>query len=75
MPKVRQLFNAVDVEVAKRRRICHHNRRKHEIAQGERCLVIRSPDGGHKNYCVACATEILDWADQDLQALRDELTG
>jgi hypothetical protein len=73
VPKIRQLLNAVDVEVAQRRRLCHHNRKKHEILKGERCLVIKSPDGGRKNYCVACATEILDRAAEDLQVLHDEL--
>jgi hypothetical protein len=72
--KVRQLFNRIDVETAKRVRICHHNRRKHSIAKGDRCLVINEADGSKKNYCVECATDILDRADEDLVELRDELT-
>lgn len=74
MAKVRQLFNTVSVDVAKRRRICHHNRAKHHVAAGERCLVIRDPaNSSSKNYCMACGTAILDRAQQDLNGLRSEL--
>lgn len=70
MAKVRRLFNDVTVEVAKRQRICSHNRNGHKILEDERCLVIKNPDGaGHKNYCVACGTEILHRAREDLQNL------
>jgi hypothetical protein len=73
--KVRQLFNAASVEVAKRRRICHRNRRKHSIAAGERCLVLKDPGtGGTKNYCHQCAGEILDRAQGDLDDLRHQLS-
>jgi hypothetical protein len=73
MAKVRQLFNNVSVETAKKKRICHHNRRKHEVLGGERCLVIKDPSGGKKNYCVECATGILDRAQDDLDDLRGTL--
>jgi hypothetical protein len=73
MPKVRQLFNAVTVQEAKAKRICHHNRKKHGIQKGDLCLVIKGADGGSKNYCLGCATEILDQAELDLQQLRDDL--
>jgi hypothetical protein len=75
MAKVRQLFNMASVETAKRRRICHHNRRKHSIAAGDRCLVLKDPSSGaSKNYCVECAAQIFDRADADLAALRGALT-
>lgn len=74
MAKVRQLFNRVEVQTAKRQRICHHNRKKHSIAKEERCLVIREPDGGSKNYCVECGSEILDRAAEDLANLQNKLT-
>jgi hypothetical protein len=75
MAKVRQLFNAVSVEVAQRRRICHHNRRKHSIAAGDRCLVVKDPaTGGGKNYCHGCAIDILDRAQADLDELRHQLS-
>jgi hypothetical protein len=74
MAKVRQLFNAVSVDTAKRKRICHHNRAKHHVAAGERCLVIRDPtNNATKNYCVPCGTAILDRAQEDLDGLRLEL--
>ena len=71
MAKVRQLFNAANIETAKRKRICHHNRRKHQVLAGEKCLVLRdATSGGSKNYCVECATAILDRAQDDLNDLR-----
>lgn len=74
MARTRQLFNTVTVETAKRKRICHHNRAKHQVVAGERCLVIRDPtSNASKNYCVSCATAILDRAEQDLAGLRAEL--
>jgi hypothetical protein len=74
MAKIRQLFNAATVEIAKRQRICHHNRKKHAIVAGERCLVLKDASaGGSKNYCIACASEILDQATVDLQLLRGQL--
>jgi hypothetical protein len=75
MAKVRQLFNDVTVEVAKRQRICSHNRNGHKILKDECCLVIKNADGaGYKNYCVACGTEILHRASEDLQKLSGRLT-
>jgi hypothetical protein len=74
MAKVRQLFNAATVEAAKRQRICHHNRKKHAITMGQRCLILKDGQGGgSRNYCIACATEILDQAKVDLDVLRWEL--
>lgn len=74
MPSVRHLLNGVEVQVAKRRRICHRNRRKHSISAGMPCLVISDPNsGGSKNYCPECATAILDQVDQDAAKLRAAL--
>jgi len=71
MAKVRQLFNAASIETAKRKRICHHNRRKHQVLAGEKCLVLKdAASGGSKNYCVECGTAILDRAQDDLDGLR-----
>ncbi len=74
MAKVRQVMNGVSVEVAKRQRICYHNRKKHSVAKGESCLVIRDPaTGGSKNYCTECGNEILDVATDDLETLKADL--
>ncbi len=74
MAKVRQLFNAVTVETAKRRRICHRNRRKHEVRAGEKCLVVKdAASSTSKNYCVECGQVILDRAQTDLNDIRAEL--
>lgn len=74
MAKVRQLFNAVSIETAKRKRVCHHNRAKHQVPAGGRCLVIRDPtNNSSKNYCVPCGTAILYRAQEDLDGLRSEL--
>ena len=67
-------MSAATVEIAKRQRICHHNRRKHEVLAGDRCLVLKdAASGGSKNYCMECATAILDRAQEDLDDLRHEL--
>jgi hypothetical protein len=67
-------LNCAVVEVAKRQRICHHNRKKHAISAGEPCLVITdSNSGGKKNYCVECATAMLDRVDQDVSDMREAL--
>lgn len=74
MAKVRQLFNVAAIETAKRRRICHHNRKNHSIAAGERCLALKDPaSGATKNYCVECAAQIFERAEADLAALRAKL--
>jgi hypothetical protein len=63
------------VETAARKRICHHNRKKHEITGGTECLVVKDPaSGGSRNYCPECAAEILDRAEEDISALRAQLS-
>jgi hypothetical protein len=52
------------VEEAQRRRICHRKRGKHSIEKGAVCLVISDENGRPKNYCIACAPEILKKAQQ-----------
>jgi len=74
MAKVRRILSAVKIEVAQRKRICHHDRKHHSIEKGTTCLVIGGPSGeGHKNYCVTCGLEILDQAADDLASLRGSL--
>jgi hypothetical protein len=74
MAKVRRILSAVKIEVAQRKRICHHDRKGHSIEKGTTCLVIRESSGeGHKNYCMACGLEILDQAADDLASLRGSL--
>lgn len=74
MAKTRQVLSFLSVEQAKRRRICHHARKKHSIASGELCLVVRDPaSGGKKNYCQECGNAILDVAADDVESLRHEL--
>jgi hypothetical protein len=74
MAKVRHVLNAVRIEVAQRRRICHHDRKHHSIEKGTTCLVIKGPSGeGQNNYCAICGLEILDQAADDLASLRGSL--
>ena len=74
MAAVRHVLKHVAVEQAKRRRKCHRKPGKHSIAQGESCLVIKDEATmGSKNYCLKCATEILDLAGEDLDKLRADL--
>lgn len=75
MAKVRQLLKDAHVETAARKRICHHNRKKHEVPGGTECLVVKDPaSGGSKNYCPECASEILDRAEEDISLLRAQLS-
>jgi hypothetical protein len=74
MPQIRKVLSACTVEAAKRRRICHRDRKNHSIEAGSACLVIKEAGlGSTKNYCVLCASVILDQAADDLQRLRDQL--
>ncbi len=73
--KVRQLLNGASIEVAVRRRICHHDRKKHSIPATMKALVIKdSASGGSKNYCPECAAEIFAQVEVDLAALRTKLS-
>lgn len=75
MAKVRQLLSTTSVEVARRQRICHHDRKHHSIAAGTKALVVRDPaSGGSKNYCPDCAEQIFVRLEVDLAALRAELS-
>jgi hypothetical protein len=60
MAKTRDIVTHVSVEVAERKRICHHKPKEHSISGGESCLVIKdSATLGRKNYCTLCAPAIL----------------
>ena len=59
MANVRDVLVHVEVEVALKVRICHHNRKEHSITRGNACLAIYEADGGRKNYCGPCAQDIL----------------
>jgi hypothetical protein len=72
--KVRQLLHAASIEVAVRRRMCHHDRKKHSIPATTKALVVKdSASGGSKNYCPKCAADIFEQVEIDLGALRTEL--
>ena len=76
MSKVRQLLTSASIEVAKRQRICYHDRREHSIPAGARALVVKDPaSGGSKNYCLVCAEQIFKQVEADLADLRAELAG
>jgi hypothetical protein len=76
MAKVRQLLHAADIEVAVRRRICHHNRKQHSIAASTKALVVKDPaSGATKNYCPECAEQMFVQVERDLATLRTKLSG
>ena len=75
MAKTRQLLNAATIETAARRRVCHHNRSKHSIAAGSKCLVVKdAAGGGRRNYCPECAKAIFERVDLDVAELRAVLS-
>jgi hypothetical protein len=72
--KLRALLLRIEVRPAGRLSHCGHNK-KHEIRKGELRFIIRAagPAGGERGYCAKCASEMLDAADQQLAALREQL--
>lgn len=69
MVRVRRILRHVQVEQAKLRRCCHHDR-SHVIRRGENCLVVRSDNlRGARNYCGKCARPILKLAWLELKAM------
>lgn len=73
MAAVRDIITHVEVQVASAKRTCHRNRKQHSIAKGEACLAIHDTDGGRKNYCLSCASEILDKAKQKIFMLERQI--
>lgn len=73
MATVRDIIIHVEVQVASAKRICHHNRKDHGIAKGQKCLAIRDAGGSRKNYCLACATVILQKAKRKLLELERDM--
>jgi len=74
MAKTRDVLVHVSIDVAIRKRKCHRSK-KHGVAAGERCLLIRESSGlGSKNYCVECAKDILDAANRKLSSLSQEFS-
>jgi hypothetical protein len=74
MPKVRDILIHVDVETAAAKRKCHHKPKKHSIAKGEPCLVVRGgPYNASKNYCRQCASEILRHLDDRVREILNSL--
>lgn len=69
MPAVRSVLKHVTVEVAKGRRKCGRNKKEHVIAKGQAFLRVREDAQGYKNYCAACAPDILEKAQADLDLL------
>jgi polyferredoxin len=73
MPKVREVLSHVQVEQAERERMCHRNR-EHSIVKGEVCLAVyEGPRRKRKNYCRACARDILACAEDRLRSVTNQL--
>ena len=76
MPQVKAALGNITVETAKAKRNCSRHKNgphKHDIVKGEVCLVVKDADGSKHNYCAESASEILDRAEQDLEALRHSM--
>ncbi len=73
MSAVRDIITHVEVEVALGGRICHRNRKKHAVKKGEKCLIIRDTSGSKKNYCLSCASEIIEKAKAKLLEMQQTL--
>ncbi len=73
MPKLKRLLVSACFEFAQRRRQCSRNR-GHVICKDDKCLVIKE-NMIKSNYCMECAKQILQKAQQDLDALVREADG
>jgi hypothetical protein len=73
MAKTRDVLKHVEVQRAERGRVCHGNRRTHQIQASEHCLAIHDARGGRKNYCRVCAAMILAAATTTLEVFKSEL--
>jgi hypothetical protein len=74
MPQVRDLLAHAKVETAGHKRKCHRKPGKHSIPMGCSCLVITDgPYNAGKNYCPACAAEILSTATKKLNDIKSAL--
>ena len=74
MPAVRRILGHVSIDIAKAKRKCHRNPKKHTICRGEACLVVKDGNGNDKNYCSDCAPPILERAKADLDDITDRLS-
>jgi hypothetical protein len=70
MAQIKNLLGHATVEVAKGKRICHRNRKKHGILEGEVFLLVCSGRFNRKNYCRGCALPMIEKAQEDLNGLR-----
>jgi len=74
MKPPRDILKHVSVETAKAKRKCYRDA-SHSIAKGDKCLVIAEGTfQGSKNYCVRCAIDILDAAQQKHSGLKSAIT-
>ncbi|HWZ42879.1 MAG TPA: hypothetical protein VNW97_05355 [Candidatus Saccharimonadales bacterium] len=73
MAVVRDVITHVVVELASGKRICHHNRKRHSVIAGNKCLAVYEHAGGRKNYCRPCAMDILAKAREKLLALEQQV--
>ena len=71
MPKLKRLLVSACFETAQRRRHCSRNQ-EHVICQGDKCLVVKE-NMSKNNYCMECATLILQKAKEELDGLTREL--
>lgn len=71
MPKLKRLLVSACFETAQRRRHCSRNQ-GHVICQNDKCLVVKENMSKH-NYCMECATLILQKAREELNQLASQL--
>ena len=67
MATIRNILRHVRLEIAKKRRRCHH-KAAHKITKGTVCLVVVDERGGKNNYCSECAKPMLDAVTHQLTA-------
>ena len=71
MPKLKRLLSNSRFETALRQRQCSRNK-QHKITKGEKCFVIEE-HMKKRNYCLDCASLLIEKAQKDLDLLKIEL--
>jgi hypothetical protein len=72
VPRYKSFLRRIIIEVARRRRTCHHDKR-HVIRKDEVSVLIQDGQFSRKVYCRVCAAEMLHLARRKLDQLDTDI--
>lgn len=75
MARIKSVLQRLEVRPAGKLSHCGH-KKSHEIRKGEPRFIVKPPGvaTGERGYCSACAMEMIEKAQDDLQRLKAELS-